>query len=228
MYDKEGDPAEVQKLRNALASVGVRPITIDRIATAHNRPTYVAQTLSLLVSRSSLSEQKKTEMDRVITQLMSTMGQCERLRQHPIPVSYTRLTSYTLLFWSLGLAFAITPPLGWAGVPLILFLSLALLGIEDVGVQIEEPFSYLPLWQMCRANSLELWEMKRQALDIARSQAAWDSELADSMTLWQTTQQGFDSSVAAEDVMPRAPPLYLADAMRRDYGDTTSSSEDDR
>ena len=81
MYDKEGDPAEVQKLRNALASVGVRPITIDRIATAHNRPTYVAQTLSLLVSRSSLSEQKKTEMDRVITQLMSTMGQCERLRQ---------------------------------------------------------------------------------------------------------------------------------------------------
>ena len=120
MYDKEGDPAEVQKLRNALASVGVRPITIDRIATAHNRPTYVAQTLSLLVSRSSLSEQKKTEMDRVITQLMSTMGQCERLRQHPIPVSYTRLTSYTLLFWSLGLALAITPPLGWAGVPLIL------------------------------------------------------------------------------------------------------------
>lgn len=244
LYDRE-EPGDIQVLRDGLASVGCKPVTIDRITAAHNRPTYVAQTLSLLVARSSVSEQKKTEMDRVLTKLLDAMGKCERLRQHPIPISYTRLTSYTLLFWSLGLAFAITPPLGIAGVPVILFLSLALLGIEDVGVQIEEPFNYLPLWEMCFANSMELWEMKRQALDIARNQAAWDSDLADSMTLWQTQgtegarmSNGWspDFSAAADaqaaaheghgdDIMPRAPPLYLSEAVRREYGAAVGGDE---
>ena len=35
--------------------------------------------------------------------------------------------------------------------PASIFVSFVLLGIEDIGVQIEEPFDVLPLWQYCDA-----------------------------------------------------------------------------
>ena len=49
--------------------------------------------------------------------------------------------------WINLLPLALYPALGWGTPAASLFIGYALLGIEDIGVQIEEPFDVLPLWQ---------------------------------------------------------------------------------
>ena len=84
---------------------------------------------------------------RLRARLNDAMGACERLLRTPIPQSYTRHTSRFLTLWCNLLPLALWPALG-LGTPLAtVFIGFALLGIEDIGVQIEEPFCVLPLWQ---------------------------------------------------------------------------------
>ena len=86
------------------------------------------------------------ELDRTIQRLNTALGRCERILRTPIPVSYSRHTSRILTIWLNLLPFALYPVLGPLGtVPGSLLLSWGLLGIEDIGNQIEEPFNMLPL-----------------------------------------------------------------------------------
>ncbi|HEX8535840.1 MAG TPA: bestrophin family ion channel, partial [Cystobacter sp.] len=53
----------------------------------------------------------------------------------------------------LGLPFALVEPFGWATVPVILLIAHTFLGIEEIGVEIEDPFGNddndLPLERIC-------------------------------------------------------------------------------
>jgi len=44
-----------------------------------------------------------------------------------------------------------------------LFVSWAMLGTEDIGVQVEEPFDVLPLWQYCEGIAASCDGMVRDA-----------------------------------------------------------------
>ena len=59
--------------------------------------------------------------------------------------------------WLLALPFAIVGDCGWLTIPVQAFIATALLGIEDLGVQIEEPFSVLALESISdlAANNIE-------------------------------------------------------------------------
>ena len=78
---------------------------------------------------------------------------CERIFTTPIPLIYTRHTARFLLLWLLTVPMSLyndfTIGKKWI-VPIVSFLSsIFLFGIEDLGVQIEEPFSILPLANIC-------------------------------------------------------------------------------
>jgi len=60
-------------------------------------------------------------------------------------VSYTRHTSRSLMLWLLTLPFALWDGMGWAAVPAVALMSYLMLGIDEIGVQIEEPFGVLPV-----------------------------------------------------------------------------------
>ena len=63
----------------------------------------------------------------------------------PSPLSYTRHTVRFLVLWLTALPFCCWHELGWATVPVATVLSFLLLGIEEIGVQIEEPMGILAL-----------------------------------------------------------------------------------
>jgi len=66
----------------------------------------------------------------------------------PLPTGFSRHSSRLLFIWSTLLPFALYPSLGpWGTLPASLFSSYAVLGIEDIGIQLEEPFDILPLRQ---------------------------------------------------------------------------------
>jgi ion channel-forming bestrophin family protein len=78
------------------------------------------------------------------------LGGCERLLGTPIPLSYTRHTSRCLILWLATLPMALWPCMGWATVPAMFAMCFIFVGIDEIGVEIEEPFCILPLMPMCK------------------------------------------------------------------------------
>jgi predicted membrane chloride channel (bestrophin family) len=88
------------------------------------------------------------EMDEQCQRLCAAFGASERVLRTSLPTSFTRHTSRLLFFWSNALPFALYPALGpWGTLPAAVFTSWAIGAIEDIGVQIEEPFFVLPMRQ---------------------------------------------------------------------------------
>ena len=87
-------------------------------------------------------------LDDQIQSLTKAMGTCERIGKTPLPTGFTRHSSRLLFLWSHSLPLALYPLLGpWGALPTSLLTTYAVLGIEDISVQLEEPFDILPLRQ---------------------------------------------------------------------------------
>jgi len=88
------------------------------------------------------------QMDEHVQRLVNSIGMCEKVLRTPIPTCFTRHTSRLFFLWSNLLPFAMYSSCGpfWT-LPASIMVSYAVVGIEDVGVQLEEPFNILPLRQ---------------------------------------------------------------------------------
>ncbi|KAL4438051.1 hypothetical protein ABPG77_004272 [Micractinium sp. CCAP 211/92] len=142
-----------------LAGVLPRP-ELDALLAATHRPNYCLQVLSSLVAEAAAAaaEQQASlhrglalqlQMDANLTALEDALGTCERILRTPIPLAYTRHTSRFMMIWLSLLPLTLWESCGWAMLPFALIIAFLLLGIEEIGVSIEEPFSILPLCHIC-------------------------------------------------------------------------------
>ncbi|KAI8103355.1 hypothetical protein M9435_004694 [Picochlorum sp. BPE23] len=145
---------------------------LDALSRVRHKPMYAIQVLSMLVRRLSEMNMRPDmilqSMDSNITQLEDICGSCERILRTPIPLSYTRHTSRFMIIWLSLLPFALWESCGWGMVPLSVAISLLTLGVEEIGVIIEEPFSVLPLERICATIASDIKEIRAhgsQALD---------------------------------------------------------------
>merc|ERR1719183_954819 len=90
-----------------------------------------------------------------MTKLVADVGACERILSTPIPVGYTIHTARFLFLWLLLLPLALEQQLGLGTVFGEVVLGFGLLGIEDIGIMLEEPFCVLPLEAMCNKIARE-------------------------------------------------------------------------
>ena len=96
-------------------------------------------------------------IDKGLMEMTSAFSTCDRIFTTPIPLMYTRHTARFLLIWLLTVPMSLyhefrkTQTLAVPFIiPLISFFNaIFLFGIEELGVQIEEPFSILPLANIC-------------------------------------------------------------------------------
>lgn len=100
--------------------------------------------------RSSLVEQVEAlhlnEVTHMIDALMTHMSSCEKILRTPVPWTYSRHTSRFLTLWIGTLPFALVGTLS-RGVTLavVVAASYCMLGIEEIGHLIEQPFLGDPL-----------------------------------------------------------------------------------
>jgi len=90
------------------------------------------------------------KLEQNLLELYQVVGDCERLFTSPIPPTMTRHVVRSISLWLLSMPLALIgsmPPLS------VVFFTAAtayiFLGIEELGVQVEQPFDILPLWQIC-------------------------------------------------------------------------------
>ena len=117
----------------------------------------------------SLTDQERVGLEDELGDVASNLGQCERILRQPIPLGYERSTVRFLWMWLLLLPFALVPTFAdmnwpretWSSlvVGTVTFLGFFFLCVEDIAVQIEQPFGILPL-DLCHN-----WLMK----DVART-----------------------------------------------------------
>jgi putative membrane protein len=150
-----------QNLRDDADLSELRPLVsgwlYDRLKAAPNPPTAVAQALSGWVRQRQhdgrLDPIEAMALDRVITELVAAQGGCERIRRTPMPFVYAELIKLLLLVYLGTLPFVLVARMGYAAPLVVAVVSFGMLGIEDAGVEIEDPFgrgpNQLPLDQIC-------------------------------------------------------------------------------
>jgi putative membrane protein len=79
-------------------------------------------------------------LDRNVQQLVDYLGGCERIHTTPLPYAYMVHLRRVLILYCFTLPFALVEPFGWLTVPATLGVAFTFFGIEEIGVEIENPF----------------------------------------------------------------------------------------
>jgi predicted membrane chloride channel (bestrophin family) len=61
------------------------------------------------------------------------------------------------MLWIASLPLGLWQPMGWACVPAVFAISFIFMGIDEIGVQIEEPFAILPLTPLVKVIARDVW-----------------------------------------------------------------------
>jgi predicted membrane chloride channel (bestrophin family) len=148
--DDETFRSELQEMADA----GLIPAhQVDRCMAAKNRPMFMLNAISDSLSRADIGTIEKQAIDRSIGILVDLTGACERIFKSPIPLVLTRHTNRFLSLFLLLLPFGlIKADTTWnhiLTIPMTDVIAFFLVGIEELGIQLEEPFSVLPLEAFC-------------------------------------------------------------------------------
>ncbi|QRK10955.1 hypothetical protein JQX13_13315 [Archangium violaceum] len=152
----------------------------DRIARAQHMPTFVAHALGGLlreaVEHHGMDRFAFLAADRERAQLMDHLGGCERILKTPLPQVHTVKLRRFIVLYLLGLPIAVVGELWWVPGLVTALVAYPLLGIDQIAVELQNPFSprnlsHLPLDPICdtiQGNLLALLEAE-EALPMPRT-----------------------------------------------------------
>lgn len=81
-----------------------------------------------------------TALDADAHLLVDHVGACERILRTPIPFAYVVHLRRALVIYCVSLPLALVSALGWWNLLAVFLVSYILFGIEEIGVEIEDPF----------------------------------------------------------------------------------------
>lgn len=128
-----------------------------KLATMNNPPLEIAfwigDYLQMQHQRDRLNVYQLAAMQQTLNGMVDILGGCERILKTPIPLAYAIHLKQLLLIYCITLPFQIVSAVGWWTGPLVALIGFTLFGIEEIGVEIEDPFGCdpndLPLDDIC-------------------------------------------------------------------------------
>lgn len=112
--------------------------------TSRHMPNQVASLMFQRINR--LYEEGKIKGDQLIIlngELQSftdIMGACERIKNTPIPFSYSVFIKKFIFFYVMTLPFSFVISLGYIAIPVVAFIFYVLASLELIAEEIEDPF----------------------------------------------------------------------------------------
>jgi putative membrane protein len=130
---------------------------LDRLQGVNSPPSVLARAISEWIAArqaaGKLDSVQAMRLETILGQMVDAQGGCERILRTPLPFVYAALIKQVLLLYLLTLPFVLLHTAGLASPLVVAGVSLALLGIEEAGVEIEDPFgpgpNHLPLDRLC-------------------------------------------------------------------------------
>lgn len=99
-------------------------------------------------------------LDATLSAMVATAASCERIKNTPIPFSYTLLLHRTAFLYCFLLPFGLVDTIGYLTPLVVAIVAYTFFGLDALGDEIEEPFGLspndLPLDAICRAIEIDL------------------------------------------------------------------------
>ena len=133
------------------------PAQYQKLKSMNNPPLEIAfwieDYLHEQYERNRLDVYQLIGMKDLINSMIDVLGGCERILKTPIPLAYAIHLKQLLLLYCLALPFQMVNDLAWGTGPVVALISFTLFGIEEIGIEIENPFQHdtndLPLDSIC-------------------------------------------------------------------------------
>ena len=123
----------------------------------------MTEQIEIARQRGLLSDVQQSLFDALISRLIDSLGACERIHNTPLPFAYMVHLRRALIIFLATMPLAIVRDFGWATIPATLLISYVMLGVEEIGVEIEDPFGTdendLPLRSICENIESNLREL---------------------------------------------------------------------
>lgn len=128
-----------------------------KLKTANSPPleiaVWIADYLQQQSNRKTLNSYLLPTLQELLNKMVESFIGCERILKTPMPLAYAIHLKQLLLLYCLLLPFQLVAQLGWWTGPIVALVSFTLFGIEEIGIEIENPFGYdandIPLDAIC-------------------------------------------------------------------------------
>ncbi|MTJ51552.1 hypothetical protein FJR38_02050 [Anabaena sp. UHCC 0253] len=121
---------------------------------------WISDYLEQQYNRNCINSYQLASLQSLLNLLVDNLGACERILKTPMPLAYAIHLKQLLLLYCFLLPFQIVQSLGWWTGFISALVSFTLLGIEAIGLEIENPFGYdendLPLDAICTNIKLNI------------------------------------------------------------------------
>lgn len=138
----------------------------ERMQGCSNKPDFLMQQMGMDL-RQSFKEGRidpclVAAIDSSLNAMTSAAASCERIRNTPIPFSYTLLLHRTAYIYCFLLPFGLVDSIGFMTPFVVAIVAYTFFGLDALGDEIEEPFGLeandLPLDAICKAIEIDLRE----------------------------------------------------------------------
>lgn len=128
----------------------------------------IFQDIHGLYKLNKISGEELIILDKHIASFTDITGACERIKNTPIPYSYNLHLKKYIFFYVATLPWGLVHDLRYLSVPAVMMIFYAMVGLELIGEEIENPFGYdsddLPLDRICNNIKNNVYEI----LDIEK------------------------------------------------------------
>ena len=147
-----------EKPASVPASIGLPPDEAAAVEASPHPPMAVALPHQPGRSRRARGEGFETHylflsLDGCVQRLVDSLGVCERIHSTPLPFVYVMHLRRAIVVYCFSLPFVLAEAYGWGAIVFTFFLAYMFFGIEEIGVEIEDPFGTdandLPLDLFC-------------------------------------------------------------------------------
>jgi len=107
-----------------------------------------------------LDSVRAATLDATLSAMVATAASCERIKNTPVPFSYTLLLHRTAYMYCFMLPFGLVDSIGYLTPLVVAIVAYTFYGLDALGDEIEEPFGLspndLPLDAICRAIEIDM------------------------------------------------------------------------
>jgi putative membrane protein len=131
---------------------GVKPDDLDIVDSEMNKRVeaskHVPNTISSMIYARCNDLYRKGQftgdhliiLDRELKEFSDIVGACERIKNTPIPYSYSMYIKKFIFIYLLTLPFGLVTREEYLTIPIVLLITYVLLGVELIAEEIEDPF----------------------------------------------------------------------------------------
>jgi len=136
----------------------------EEVGRQANRPDYLmrqlGQDLAQCIREKRIAPCLAANIDHTLSAMTAASASCERIKNTPIPFSYSVLLHRTAYLYCFLLPFGLVDTIGFMTPVVVAIVAYTFFGLDALGDELEEPFGMepndLPLDAICRAIEIDL------------------------------------------------------------------------